>query len=41
MKEKVSKYLKSLNIGKTPTEIGIALGKDYNSASSSVTNLSE
>ena len=38
MKEKVANYLKTLNIGKTPTQIGLALGKDYNSASSSVTN---
>lgn len=36
MKEKVSNYLKSKNIGKTPTEIGIALGKSYTQASSSV-----
>ena len=38
MKEKVKNYLKSINVGKTPTEIGLALGKDYNSASSSVFN---
>lgn len=38
MKEKVKNYLKSLNVGKTPTEIGLALGVDYNSASSSVTH---
>ncbi len=38
MKEKVANYLKSLNVGKTPTEIGLALGKDYNTASSSVSN---
>lgn len=37
MKEKVANYLKNLKVGKTPTEIGLALGKDYNSASSSVT----
>jgi DNA-binding transcriptional ArsR family regulator len=36
MKEKVLAYLKQFNVGKTPTEIGIALGKNYNSASSSV-----
>lgn len=36
MKEKVADYLKTLNIGKTPTEIGLALGKNYNTASSSV-----
>lgn len=36
MKEKVASYLKKINVGKTPTEIGMALGKDYNSASSSV-----
>jgi predicted transcriptional regulator len=38
MKEQVKNYLKSLNAGKTPTQIGLALGKDYNTASSSVTN---
>ena len=36
MKEKVADYLKTLNIGKTPTEIGLALGKNNNTASSSV-----
>jgi hypothetical protein len=36
MKDKVIEYLKSMNNGKTPTEIGLALGKPYNSASSSV-----
>lgn len=36
MKEKVLEYLKSQYVGKTPTKIGLALGKDYNSASSSV-----
>ena len=36
MKEKVSNYLKSLNVGKTPTEIGLALGQCYTQASSSV-----
>ena len=38
MKEKIITYLQSINIGKTPTEIGLALGKNYNTASSSVTN---
>ena len=38
MKDKVAIYLKTLNVGKTPTEIGLALGKEYNTASSSVTN---
>ena len=38
MKEKVANYLKTLNVGKTPTEIGLALGKNYNTASSSVSN---
>ena len=38
MKEQVKNYLKSLNVGKTPTQIGLSLGKDYNTASSSVTN---
>jgi len=38
MKEKVANYLKKLNVGKTPTEIGLALGKNYNTASSSVSN---
>jgi predicted transcriptional regulator len=38
MKEKVSTYLKQFNVGKTPTEIGLALGKGYNQASSSVSN---
>lgn len=37
MKDRVSEYLKQINIGKTPTEIGIMIGKDYNTASSSVT----
>jgi predicted transcriptional regulator len=36
MKEKVSNYLKSVNVGKSPTEIGLALGKCYVQASSSV-----
>jgi len=36
MKEKVLTYLINQEGGKTPTEIGIALGKDYNQASSSV-----
>lgn len=36
MKEEVLEYLKSQTEGRTPTEIGLALGKDYNSASSSV-----
>lgn len=36
MKEKVLAYLKSQNTGKGPTDIGLALGKDYNTASSSV-----
>lgn len=36
MKEKVLTYLFNQEVGKTPTEIGIALGKDYNQASSSV-----
>lgn len=37
MKEKVLEYLKSdISLGKTPTEIGVALGKSYNQASSSV-----
>ena len=38
MKEKIKEYLKSIKVGKTPTEIGLALGKNYNSASSSVNN---
>lgn len=37
MKDKVIEYLKGVNTGKTPTEIGLALGKTYTSASSSVT----
>lgn len=36
IKEKVLNYLKGFNTGKGPTEIGLALGKDYNTASSSV-----
>lgn len=36
MKEKVANYLKSINVGKTPTEIGLALGKSYTQASPSV-----
>lgn len=36
MKERVIRYLKEVSMPKTPTEIGLALGKDYNSASSSV-----
>lgn len=36
MKDRVAEYLKQINIGKTPTEIGIMMGKDYNTASSSV-----
>lgn len=36
MKDRVADYLKQINIGKTPTEIGIMMGKDYNKASSSV-----
>lgn len=36
MKEKVYNYLKAQRIGKTPTEIGMALGKSYGQASSSV-----
>ncbi len=36
MKEKVLKYLTENKNGGTPTQIGLALGKDYNSASSSV-----
>lgn len=38
-KEKVKEYLKAIKVAKSPTEIGLAIGKDYNSASSSV-NLS-
>ena len=38
MKEKIKEYLKSIKVGKTPTEIGLALGKNHNSASSSVNN---
>jgi predicted transcriptional regulator len=37
IKDRVTEYLKQINIGKTPTEIGIMIGKDYNTASSSVT----
>ncbi len=36
MKEKVLTFLKGFNVGKTPTEIGMGLGKTYNQASSSV-----
>lgn len=36
MKEKVLNYLKYINRDVTPTQIGIALGYDYNKASSSV-----
>jgi hypothetical protein len=35
-KDDILFYLSRLIIGKTPTEIGLALGSDYNSASSSV-----
>jgi len=35
-KDNVLMYLSRLNVGKTPTEIGLALGSNYNSASSSV-----
>jgi len=28
MKEKVANYLKNSKVGKTPTEIGLVLGKD-------------
>lgn len=38
MKEKVLEYLKTQTEGKTPTEIGMSLGKDYNTASSSVSS---
>lgn len=38
MKEKVANYLKTLAKLKTPTEIGLALGKNYNTASSFVSN---
>jgi DNA-binding transcriptional ArsR family regulator len=38
IKEQVTKYLKSINTGKTPTEIGLALGKSYDTASSSVSS---
>lgn len=36
MKEKVLKFLEKNPAGKTPTEIGIALGKSYSTASPSV-----
>ena len=38
IKDKVLTYLKTVNIPQTPTQIGLAIGKDYNSASSSVTS---
>lgn len=37
IKEQVINYLKDVAIEKTPTQIGLFLGKKYNSASSSVT----
>ena len=36
MKDKVLALLKSKNNGMQPTKIGLELGKDYNTASSSV-----
>ena len=38
MKLQVTEYLKTQNNGMTPTQIGLALGKIYNNASSSVNN---
>lgn len=38
MKERIYEYLKKYPYGKTPTQIGLALGKTYNTASSSVNN---
>ena len=38
IRDKVISHLKEIKIGQTPTQIGLAIGKDYNSASSSVTN---
>lgn len=37
IKDKVLAHLKFVNVSQTPTQIGLAIGKDYNSASSSVT----
>jgi predicted transcriptional regulator len=36
MKDRVLNFLKSKPFGVNPTSIGLALGKDYNTASSSV-----
>lgn len=38
MKQRVLDFLKSRNNGATPTEIGLALGKKYTTASSSVSD---
>ncbi len=39
MKEKVKEFLKKSNSPKSPTEIGLALGKSYNQASASVSSI--
>ena len=36
MKEKVKEFLKKSNSPKSPTEIGLALGKSYNQATAAV-----